>query len=128
MLVFEERGKPENLKKTLSEQRKEPTTNLTHIWPRVWEPKPGYIGRGRLLSPRCGAVVIALGFVCGSPGPNPVLISGMDLFPVVPNSTLPRFVNSRLVASCQLGFLIMFLLSLNCFFQIIKKRGACKLA
>ena len=84
--------------------------------PLVWEPKPGYIGRGRLLSPRCGAVVIALGLHAVAPGPNPVLISGMDLFPVVPNTTLPRFVNSRLVASCQLGFLIMFLLSLNCSF------------
>ena len=45
---------------------------------------------------------------------------GLDLFPVGPDSTLLRFVNSQLVASCQLGFLIMFLLSLNCFFQIIK--------
>ena len=49
-------------------------------------------------------------------GSNPVLTSGQDLFPVVPDSTLPRFVNSQLFASCQLGFLIMFLLSLNCFF------------
>ena len=31
---------------------------------------------------------------------------GLDLFP---DSTLSRFVNSQLVASCQLGFLIMFL-------------------
>ena len=54
------------------------------------------------------------------PGLNPVLTAGLDLFLVVPDSTLPRFVNSQLVASCQLGFLIMFLLSLNCFFQIIK--------
>ena len=35
---------------------------------------------------------------------NPVLKSGQDLFPVVPDSTLPRVVNSQL----------------NCFFQIIK--------
>ena len=35
-------------------------------------------------------------------------------------SALPRFVNSKLVFSGQLGFLIMFLLCLNCFFQIIK--------
>ena len=33
MLIFEERGKPENREKNLSEQRKEPTTNLTHSWP-----------------------------------------------------------------------------------------------
>ena len=30
------------------------------------------------------------------------------------------FVNNQLVASCQLGFLIMFLFNLDCFFQIIK--------
>ena len=51
---------------------------------------------------------------------NPVLTSGVDLFPVISDSNLPRFVNSQLVVSCQLGFLIMFLLSLNCFFQVIK--------
>ena len=45
-------------------------------------------------------------------GSNPILTSGLDLFPVVPDSTLPRLVNSQLVASCQLGFSI-FLLSLN---------------
>ena len=50
----------------------------------------------------------------------PFLTSCLDLFPVVPDSTLPRFVNSQLVASCQLGFLIMFLLTLNCFFHIVK--------
>jgi len=32
MLVFEERGKPEYPEKNLSEQRREPTTNSTHIW------------------------------------------------------------------------------------------------
>jgi len=31
MLVFEERGKPENPEKNLSEQSGEPTTNSTHI-------------------------------------------------------------------------------------------------
>ena len=35
MLIFEERGKPENLEENLSEQSKEPTTNLTHSWPQV---------------------------------------------------------------------------------------------
>ena len=29
---FEERGKPEYPEKNLSEQRREPTTNSTHIW------------------------------------------------------------------------------------------------
>jgi len=31
MLVFEERGKPEYPEKNLSEQRRGPTTNSTHI-------------------------------------------------------------------------------------------------
>ena len=35
MLIFEERGKPENPEKNLSEQNKEPTTNFTHSWLRV---------------------------------------------------------------------------------------------
>ena len=47
--------------------------------------------------------------------------SSQELLPVVPDLTLPRFVNSQLVASCQLEFLIMFLLSLNSFFQIIER-------
>ena len=67
-----------------------------------------------------GRVVRALGLHAAAPGSYPVLTSGLDLFPVVPDSTLPRFVNSQLVASCQLGFLMMFLLSLNCFFHIVK--------
>jgi len=33
MLVFEERGKPEYSGKNLSEQRREPTTNSTHMMP-----------------------------------------------------------------------------------------------
>ena len=45
------------------------------------------------------------------PGSNPVPASGLALFPVVPGSTLPCVVNSQLVASFQLGFLIMFLLN-----------------
>ena len=65
-------------------------------------------------------MVRALGLHAAAPGSNPVLTSGKDFFPVVPDSTLPRFVNSQLVASCQLGFLIMFLLTLNCFFHIVK--------
>ena len=35
MLIFEEREIPQNPEKNLSEQTKEPTTNLTHSWPRV---------------------------------------------------------------------------------------------
>ena len=47
MLVFEERGKPEYLEKNLSEQRREPTTNSTHIWRRRRDLTPGQIQCGR---------------------------------------------------------------------------------
>ena len=43
-LEFGNRGKPEYPEKNLSEQGREPTTNSTHIWRRVWESNPGHIG------------------------------------------------------------------------------------
>ena len=49
-------------------------------------------------------MVRALALHADEPGSNPVLISGVDLFPVVPDSVLPRFVFSQLVASFQFGF------------------------
>ena len=49
-------------------------------------------------------MVRALGLYTVAPGSNPVLTSGLDLFPVVPDSTLPRFVNRQLVASFRLEF------------------------
>ena len=51
MLVFEERGKPEYPEKNLSEQRREPTTNSTHIWRWRQDLNPGHIGGRRVLSP-----------------------------------------------------------------------------
>ena len=51
MLVFEERGKPEYPEKNLSEQRREPTTNSTHILRRVRESIPSHIGGRRVLWP-----------------------------------------------------------------------------
>ena len=48
---FEERGKPEYAEKNLSEQRREPTTNLTHIWRLRRDLNPGHIGGRRTLSP-----------------------------------------------------------------------------
>ena len=51
MLVFEERGKPEYPEKNLSEQRREPTTNSTHIRRRRRDLNPGHIGGRRALSP-----------------------------------------------------------------------------
>ena len=74
----------------------------------------------KLIGKRRVPVVRALGLHAVDPGSNRVLTSGLDLFLVVPDSTLQCFVNSQLVDSCQLGLLIMFLLSLNCFFQIIR--------
>ena len=62
--------------------------------------------------------VLGLGAV--ALGSNPILNSGLDLCPLVLDSSLPGFVNSQLVASCQLAFLIIFLLSLCFSFQIIK--------
>ena len=37
-------------------------------------------------------MVRALGLHAAASGSNPVLTSGLDLLPVVPDSTLPRFV------------------------------------
>ena len=51
MLVFEERRKPEYPEKNLSEQRREPTTNSTHIWRRRRDLNPRHIGGRRALSP-----------------------------------------------------------------------------
>ena len=51
MLVFEERGKPEYPEKNLSEQRREPKTNSTHIWHRRRELNPRDTGGRRGLSP-----------------------------------------------------------------------------
>ena len=53
MLVFEERGKPEYLEKNLSERRREPTTNSTHVWRQHRDLKPGHIGGRQVLSPLC---------------------------------------------------------------------------
>ena len=51
VLVLEERGKPEYPDKNLSEQRNEPTTNLTYAWCRCWDLNEVHIGGRRLLSP-----------------------------------------------------------------------------
>jgi len=45
-LLFEEKGKPEYLEKNLPEQRREPTTNSTHIWCRHHDLNPGSILMG----------------------------------------------------------------------------------
>ena len=44
-------GKPGYPEKNLSEQGREPTTNSTHIWSRVWELNPGHIVGRRAVSP-----------------------------------------------------------------------------
>ena len=73
-----------------------------------------YLGR------QLGPVIRGLGLHANAPGSNPVQACGLDLFPSCLGFNSTTFVNSQLVASCQLGFLIMFLLSFNCFFLIIK--------
>ena len=50
-LVFEEKGKPEYPEKNLLEQRRESTTNSTHIWRPHGDLNPGHIGGRRALSP-----------------------------------------------------------------------------
>ena len=50
MFVFEEREKPECPEKNLSEQRRESTTNFTHIWHLRQDLNPGRIGGRRALS------------------------------------------------------------------------------
>jgi len=58
---------------------------------------------------------------------NPILTSGQDSVSDSPDATLPPFVNIQLVASCQLGFSLRSLLSLNnnscCFLHIIESKG-----
>ena len=51
VLVFKEKGKLEYPEKNLSEQRREPTTNSTHIGRRCRGSNPGHIGGRRVLSP-----------------------------------------------------------------------------
>ena len=41
---FKERGKLEYLEKNLSEERREPTTNSTHIWRQRQDSNPGHTG------------------------------------------------------------------------------------
>ena len=53
MLVFEERGKLEYLEKNLSEQRREPTTNSTHIYHWLQDMNLGHISWRPALSPLC---------------------------------------------------------------------------
>ena len=51
MMVFEKRGNPEYTKNNLSGQRRQPTTNSTHIWHRRRDLNPGHVGGKRVLSP-----------------------------------------------------------------------------
>ena len=51
MMVFGKRGNPEYTKNNLSGQRRQPTTNSTHIWHRRPDLNPGHVGGKRVLSP-----------------------------------------------------------------------------
>ena len=50
MLIFEERGKPENPEKNFLEHSREPATSV-HLWWWVLESNPGHIGGRQALSP-----------------------------------------------------------------------------
>ena len=52
MLVFEDRGKPQTLEKNFSEQRRQPTTNSTHIWHWARESNSWHNGGRQALSPQ----------------------------------------------------------------------------
>ena len=51
VLVFTERGKPQYPQKNLSEQRREPKANLTHIWCGCKDLNSGHVGGRWVLSP-----------------------------------------------------------------------------
>ena len=51
VLVFEERGKPKYPENNLLKQRREQTTNSTHIWCQHRDLNPGHIGGRRVPSP-----------------------------------------------------------------------------
>ena len=67
---------------------------------------------------RLGPVVRAIGLLVVAPGSNPILSSEQNLFPVVPHSTLPYFVNSQLVAPC-----LLFKVALYSFFFGVRGIG-----
>ena len=74
-----------------------------------------------------GPVVRALGLHAADPGSSPLHTSGLDLLAV----DGPEFNSITLCkkpTGCLLpiGVLIMFLLSLNCFFQILKSGVSVK--
>ena len=49
---YEDRGKPEYPKKSLPDQRREPTTNSTHVLRRRWDDlNPGHTGGRLVVSP-----------------------------------------------------------------------------
>ena len=97
MLVFEERGKPEYPEKNLSEQRREPTTNSTHIWRRRRDLNPGHIGGRQALSPLRHSLLPFLNVT-----ENPSLFIFLMINNYISFVEKTNLIKSLLSSSCQL--------------------------
>ena len=64
MLVFEERAKPEYPEKNLSQQRRKPTTNSTHVERLRRDLNPGHIGGRRVLSAQRHQISYKFAAIC----------------------------------------------------------------
>ena len=95
MLVFEEKGRPEYPEKNLSEQRREPTTNSTHMWRLRRDLNPSHIG-GRLpLSPPRHPLLPS-GWPITTTFPNS-MVTPLSLLPMQQISTTPLYLLSLLL-------------------------------
>ena len=65
-------------------------------------------------------MVIVLGLHAVAPCSNPVLTSGQDLFPVVPDSTLPRFGCLLPVGVLNHVSVQFRLLRVECLFRLLR--------
>ena len=97
MLVFEERGKPEYPEKNLSEQRREPTTNSTHIWRWRRDLNPGHSGGRQALSPLRHSL---LPFLNATANPSLFILLMINNYISFVEKT--NLIKSLLNSSCQL--------------------------
>ena len=97
MLVFEKRGKPEYSEKNVREQRREPTTNSTHIWRRRRDLNPGHIGGRQALSPLRHSL---LPFLNATANPSLFILLMINNYISFVEKT--NLIKSLLNSSCQL--------------------------
>ena len=97
MLVFEERGKPEYWEKNVWDQRREPTTNSTHIWRRRRDLNPGNIGGRQALSPLRHSLLPFLNVT-----ENPSLFIFLMINNYISFVEKTNLIKSLLSSSCQL--------------------------